>query len=83
MKRRKGNPPKTKVDLSESTLHLASGPRGRRSYDEELEQGMKEATVEPDVGHQEEHDGRHQDEMGAPDEAGGAWPGVTQDGAHG
>ena len=43
---------------------------------------MQKAAVEPDVGHDEERDGRHQDEMDAPDEGGGAWPAVTQDGAH-
>lgn len=44
---------------------------------------MEEAAVEPEMGYDEEYDGRHQDEMGAPYERGGAWAEVTQDGAYG
>jgi len=35
--------------------------------DNELEQGMEEAAVQPDMGHQKEHDGGHQDEVDAAD----------------
>jgi hypothetical protein len=43
---------------------------------------MKAAAVEPDVGYQKEHDGRHQGDMDAPDEGGGGGPPVAQDSAH-
>lgn len=49
----------------------------------ESEEGTEEAAVEPDVGHNEERDGRHQDEMDAPDDRGRAWAAVMQDRAHG
>jgi len=42
---------------------------------------MKEPAVQPDVGYQEEHDGRHQDEVYPPDKGRRAGATVTQGGA--